>query len=78
MKEGTNFLSTVLHRICKRMGRSYSGTRREILVFLGMRQEVELHDAHRNKIAVDVQCAFRSFFASKFTEAALTIPSCSI
>lgn len=47
------------------MGRLFSGSRREVLVFLDMHRESALQNAHRNIIALDLQCACRCFLARK-------------
>jgi hypothetical protein len=44
-----------------------AGTQREVLVWLGMRQELGVHDKQRKAMAVNLQCAARCLLASKLS-----------
>jgi hypothetical protein len=53
-------------RVCCRLGR-VAGTQREVLVWLGMRQELGAHDKQRKAMAINLQCAARGLLASKLS-----------
>ena len=53
-------------RVCCRLGRA-SGTQREVLDRLSMRQGLAAHKMQRETMAVTLQCAARGLLASKLS-----------
>ena len=49
--------------LCKAMGRSFSGTCREVLVFLVMQKEFQAQEKRANAAAIPLQCASRTLIA---------------